>query len=52
MVSWDRNKFKKLKRTYNKARKASEDVFEFEGNQLDINYAKYLLMYLDKALPK
>ena len=30
MVSWDRNKLKKLKRTYNKARKASEDIFEFE----------------------
>lgn len=47
MVNFDKKKFLALKKAYNKAKKDNKKVFEFEGNQLLVDYAKYLIEYLE-----
>ena len=42
--------YKKLKKAYQEALKNNETIFIFEGHELLINYAKYLLQYLDMQL--
>lgn len=49
-ITFDRNSLARLKRIYNKALKdgkTKNDVIKFEGNDLLIGYAKYLIEYLE-----
>jgi len=38
---------RQLRRLYNKAVKENQEQFEFKGQALLVDYAKYLLEYLD-----
>lgn len=40
-------KFAKLKRTYRKAVDENKTQFTFEGHELLVSYAKYLIEYLE-----
>lgn len=40
------NDYVKLKKEYAKAIKEGKDIFTFKGNELLVNYAKYLIEYL------
>jgi hypothetical protein len=46
-VDFTPEKVKKLRRYYDRAVRAGDDEFVFEGNQLLVGYAKYLLEYLE-----
>jgi hypothetical protein len=46
-ISFDRVKLAKLKRYYNRALKYKRDQFTFEGSELLVAYAKYLIEYLE-----
>ena len=48
-IDFDRRKLKKLRKAYDTA---SSDVFVFEGTELYKSYAKHLIKFLDKSLPK
>ena len=39
--------FRKLKKEYNKAVSLKAESFMFEGNELLVSYAKYLIQYLE-----
>ena len=51
---FDRAKLNKLKAVYAEAArvKKGSDTFMFEGNEFVLNYAKYLIEYLETMLPK
>ena len=54
-VAFDRPKLARLKRAYEARLKETSDAtetFRFEGNEYVIGYAKYLIEYLDKELPR
>jgi len=42
--------YKKLKRAYEKAKKQNKTMFMFDGNQLLVDYAKYLLQFMEMRL--
>lgn len=44
---WDRAKLKRFRRAY---KNAKTEVFEFEGAEFVVGYAKYLIEYLDGLL--
>lgn len=46
-IEFTATKVKALRRAYNAAVKAKKDTFIFEGSELVVTYAKYLLEYLD-----
>ena len=46
-VQFDRPTLARLKRAYNKACEAKLDSFVFEGHELLVAYAKYLIEYLE-----
>lgn len=46
-VNFDRLKLMKLKREYSKAIREKKESFVFEGNLLLVNYAKYLIQFLE-----
>ncbi len=41
------NNLKKFKEDYNKAKEDDKEVFDSMGVMYDINYAKYLIEYLE-----
>jgi hypothetical protein len=43
-IMWDRAKLKRFRRAY---KNAKTEVFEFEGAEFVVGYAKYLIEYLD-----
>ena len=49
---FDRARLRRLKIAYDKAVKAGVSQFEFEGEDLLVSYARYLLEYLEGVLPK
>jgi hypothetical protein len=49
-ITWDRAKRDQLRKAYNAALAAGKEVFQFEGHDLLVSYAKYLLEYLDSRL--
>lgn len=51
-IQFTRVKFKALKRAYQKAVDDELEMFQFEGHDLLVSYAKYLIEYLEKELPK
>lgn len=46
-ISFTPDKLKSLKSSYNTALKNGKDKFVFEGKELLVSYAKYLIEYLD-----
>lgn len=51
-MEFDRPKLKRLIKARDEAEKAGEKQFTFEGHEVDVGYAKYLIEYLDQRLPK
>jgi len=47
MEGWTRKSFEELKKEYEKAVDAKDDVFLFQGQEILVSYAKYLIEYLD-----
>jgi hypothetical protein len=51
-VNYDRPKLRRLRAAYEKAVAAGASQFDFEGAELLVSYARYLIEYLEGALPK
>ena len=52
VVTFNKKKLKALKKAYQQCVDRKEDVFVFEGQELVVGYAKYLIEYLDSiSLP-
>lgn len=49
---WNRAKLEQFKKDYEAAYKYGEDEFTFEGHPFLVDYAKYLIEYLEGMLPK
>lgn len=49
-MTFTKEKLKKLQKAYDKAVKKGDKIFIFEGTALLVNYAKYLLQYLNQAV--
>ena len=49
-IKFDIVKRNQLRRAYKAAVLAEKDSFEFEGTELLVSYAKYLLEHLDNTL--
>ncbi len=49
-VSWNSSRKDEFRDEYNKAKKENVDMFTFKGNKYVLDYAKYLLEYLDIKL--
>ena len=47
-ISFTKQKKEALRSKYHEAVKAGVETFTFEGHELVVGYAKYLLMFLDK----
>ena len=51
MVEWNKPKLKRFKKAYQQELltyvSGTERVFTFEGNEFVIDYAKYLIQYLE-----
>ncbi len=45
-ISFDKVKYRKLKREYEQAVKEGKEIFLFEGHEVLVAYAKYMLEYL------
>ena len=45
-ITFTKETFESLKQSYNRASKNNEEVFNFQGNQILTQYAKYLIDYL------
>lgn len=50
MISFDKNKYNKLLKSYHRAKDSGVETFEFEGHEIVVGYAKYLLEYLETRL--
>lgn len=46
-IVFDHDRRESLRRTYNAARVNGDDEFEFGGETFSVDYAKYVLEYLD-----
>jgi hypothetical protein len=44
--------YKEFKKLYDKAVKDKVTVFKFQSQDVDINYAKYIIQYLDNIFKK
>lgn len=51
-VQIDKVDFDILKNLYNKALEEGEDQFRFKGQSILVNYAKYLIQYLEPQFEK
>lgn len=47
-INFTRQKKEALRHAYNAAVKSGSETFMFEGHEIVVGYAKYLLMFLDK----
>ena len=50
-IDFNKEKVDKLRKEYNKARANNKTQFVFEGKDILVDYAKYLLEYLDSRFP-
>ena len=50
MVKFDRATTERLRKAYTAAVEAKLEVFNFDGRDLYVPYAKYLIEYLDNVL--
>ncbi len=46
-IKWDRPKLKRLKKAQAAAIEQGQEVYVFEGNELLVAYAKYLIQHLE-----
>jgi hypothetical protein len=46
-IEWTPAKLQRFKRRYNKAVEENVETFMFEGHELLVRYAKYLIEYLE-----
>ena len=46
-VAWTSDKLKELRKAYKQAKDADVESFVFEGHELLMGYAKYLIEYLE-----
>lgn len=51
-VNFDRAKLRRLCAAYETAVAAGATQFTFEGSELLVSYARYLIEYLEGALPR
>lgn len=49
-IEFTAEKLERLREAFEKAIKEEKDIFEFEGNQIYVSYAKYLIQYLKQKL--
>jgi hypothetical protein len=49
-ITFTPEKRDQFRAAYNEAVENGEDVFEFEGNEVLVDFAKYLLIHLDNVL--
>jgi hypothetical protein len=49
-IEWTRPMLERFKKEYQRARKDKQDVFRFEGNEYFIEYARYLIQFLETKL--
>lgn len=49
-VMWDRPKLEELKKARTAAVEKGLETFEFEGHEIVVTYARYLIEYLDHRL--
>ena len=52
LIEWNREKLERFKRVYRKSGAGGRQVFEFEGYEFVLDYAKYLIEYLETKLEK
>lgn len=50
-IEFTREKMQALRKEYNRAVRDGKDVFIFEGHELLVSYAKYVLEYLSTLFP-
>ena len=51
-IEWTRPSLERFKKEYNKHKDHPEETFKFEGNEYLVNYAKYLIEYLETRIPQ
>lgn len=51
-IEFNAGKLSKLKKQYKSAKDGGKDTFMFEGHELDVGYAKYLIEYLETQFGK
>lgn len=51
-INFDRPKLRRLQSAYDSALAAGATQFDFEGSEFLVSYAKYMIEYLEGALPK
>lgn len=51
-VDFDRPKLRRLQAAYKNAVAVGATQFDFEGTELLVSYARYLIEYLEGALPQ
>ncbi len=50
-ISWDKQKLARFRRAYNDTKGFGPNyIFEFDGREFVVGYAKYLIEYLDSKL--
>lgn len=49
-INWTAEMLERLKKAYAHAVETNLESFEFDGNEFNTNYAKYLIEYLDNTL--
>ena len=49
-IKWTKPRMKQFKKEYKAAVKNGDKIFIFEGNEILVGYAKYLLEYLESRL--
>lgn len=56
VINWNRPMLKRFKKAFETAeqiqKSGGSDTFIFNGNEFVVGYAKYLIQYLEKVLPK
>jgi hypothetical protein len=51
-IRFDKAKLERLRAEYERASKAGEDQFTFEGALFLVSYARYMIQYLDSEFSK
>ncbi len=49
-ITWNRPKLERFQRAYQRAVKAQTGTFTFDGYEFVLDYAKYLIQYLEAVL--
>ena len=52
LIEWNREKLERFKRAHRISRATNKQTFTFEGYEFVLDYAKYLIEYLETKLEK